>query len=100
MSYIITRLVVWKSTQSEKSTSSVACGGRLESKAMASVDSQQDFFEGTEKLLEAWFTSSDGHDRDLRSIDRYVFDLCFLIMLYKNYLCQKNLASPFSSLLV
>lgn len=37
---------------------------------MASVDSQQHFFEGTEKLLEVWFKSSDGRDLDLRIIEK------------------------------
>ncbi|KAK7503290.1 hypothetical protein BaRGS_00005555 [Batillaria attramentaria] len=48
---------------------------------MASVESQQDFFEGTEKLLEVWFTSSDGTDRDLRTIERK--DLDALLKLVK-----------------
>lgn len=37
---------------------------------MATVQSQQHFFEGAEKLLEVWFASNDGTDRDLRTIDR------------------------------
>lgn len=36
--------------------------------------SDENFFEGTEKLLEVWFTRSDGDDHtdcDLRIIPRY-----------------------------
>jgi len=36
------------------------------------------FFEGTEKLLEVWFSSTDEESKpDLRSIDRY--DICFCL---------------------
>lgn len=35
------------------------------------------FFEGVEKLLEIWFTTSDGNNKnpDLRKIPRFVFTL-------------------------
>lgn len=39
----------------------------------SAVDEQTHFFEGAEKLLEVWFASSDGKDRNLRTIERLVF---------------------------
>ncbi|KAK7107674.1 S-adenosylmethionine decarboxylase proenzyme-like [Littorina saxatilis] len=41
---------------------------------MASVDSHQHFFEGTEKLLEVWFKSSEGRDLDLRTVQKSDWD--------------------------
>lgn len=41
---------------------------------MASVESHGHHFEGTEKLLEVWFTSSDNEDRDLRTVERKEWD--------------------------
>jgi hypothetical protein len=41
---------------------------------MAGVESDEIFFEGTEKLLEVWFESTDGNcDFDLRKIERQLF---------------------------
>lgn len=41
---------------------------------MAGVESDEHFFEGTEKLLEVWFESTDGNcDFDLRKIERQLF---------------------------
>lgn len=70
---------------------------------MATVQSQQHFFEGAEKLLEVWFASNDGTDRDLRTIDRRVnifsfakyetkFD-CFIASFIRQTIAGK---SPFA----
>lgn len=38
---------------------------------MSNIENQEQFFEGAEKLLEIWFTGSDGNcDSDLRKIPR------------------------------
>ncbi|KAL8579536.1 hypothetical protein ACOMHN_025489 [Nucella lapillus] len=41
---------------------------------MASIGSSQHFFEGTEKLLEVWFDSSDGRNLDLRDVPKVEWD--------------------------
>lgn len=47
------------------------------------------FFEGVEKLLEIWFTTSDGNNKspDLRKIPRFVSVLLLII----RYILQKEM---------